>query len=257
MLYNVPIAESAGAQGEGDEMSPTVLVVDDNVDVAETIERTLRRAGYDVLVAHLGADALEIARQKHPDAMVLDIMMPGMSGIEVCRHIRATPDLTEMPILMLTARGEIIDKQEGYEAGTDDYLTKPFDLLELELRVRALLRRVQRTASEKSTDRIEVGELVLDCRTFEVSTPLITSLLTPVEYELMQFLMQNADRVFSAEQLLQEVWGYPPGTGMPDLVRVHVKNIRGKIEPTPTSPVYLRNILRRGYLVSSKSASDA
>jgi DNA-binding response OmpR family regulator len=233
-------------------MSPTVLVVDDNEDVAETIERTLRRAGYDVLVAHRGADALELARKRHPDVLVLDIMMPGMSGIEVCRHMRATPDLAQTLVLMLTARGEILDKQEGYEAGTDDYLTKPFDLLELELRVRALLRRVQRSGLEKPTDRVEVGDLVLDCRTFEITTPSLTTLLTPVEYDLVQFLMLNIDRVFSAEQLLQEVWGYPPGTGMPDLVRVHVKNIRSKIEPVPNDPIYLKNILRRGYLVSSK-----
>ncbi len=233
-------------------MVPTVRVVDDNEDVAETIERTLRRAGYEVIVAHRGADALELSRQRHPDVMVLDIMMPGMSGIEVCRHMRATPDLAETPILMLTARGEIMDKQEGYGAGTDDYLTKPFDLLELELRVRALLRRVQRAGVEKPMDRVEVGALVLDCRSFEVSTPMHTTLLTPVEFELVQFLMTNADRVFSAEQLLQQVWGYPPGTGMPDLVRVHIKNIRGKIEPTPTDPIYLKNILRRGYLVTSK-----
>ena len=233
-------------------MGPTVLVVDDNEDVAEMVERTLRRAGYEVIVAHRGADALELSRQRHPDVMVLDIMMPGMSGIEVCRHMRATPDLAETPILMLTARGEIMDKQEGYGVGTDDYLTKPFDLLELELRVRALLRRVQRAGVEEPMDRVEVGALVLDCRSFEISTPMHTTLLTPVEFELVQFLMTNADRVFSAEQLLQQVWGYPPGTGMPDLVRVHIKNIRAKIEPTPTDPIYLKNILRRGYLVTSK-----
>ena len=232
-------------------MSPVILVVDDDVDVAEAIERTLRRVGHEVLVAHRGADALTLARQRHPSVVVLDIMMPGMTGIEVCRHMRANPDLGDIPILFLTARGEIIDKIEGFEAGADDYLTKPFDLLELDLRVQALLRRTQRHAGQQAVEQIEVGGLVLDCRTFELTTPEHTVLLTPVEFELLHFLMGNPDRVFSADELLQNVWGYPPGTGMPDLVRVHVKNIRDKIEPDPSKPIYLRNILRRGYMISS------
>jgi len=233
-------------------MSHQILIVDDDKDVAETIERTLVRAGYQTLVAYRGADALEMARRAKPDLVVLDVMMPGMSGIEVCRHVRANPELASIPILFLTARGEISDKIEGFEAGADDYLTKPFDLRELQLRVRALLRRARRAEMESPPERIEVGPLVLDCRTFKIHTPERSVLLTPVEFELMHFLMSNPDRVFSAEQLLQHVWGYPPGTGMPDLVRVHIKNIRDKIEPDPRNPIYLRNILRRGYMVSSE-----
>jgi len=232
-------------------MQATVLVVDDIIDVAETIERTLRRAGHETMVAYRGADALEIVRQKHPDLVVLDIMMPGMSGIEVCQHMRANADSAQIPILFLTAKSEISDKIEGFEAGADDYLTKPFDLRELELRVRALLRRSQGAIDTEALERIEAGDLVLNCRTFEISTPERTTLLTPVEFELMFFLMRNADHVFSADQLLQDVWGYPPGTGMPDLVRVHVKNMRSKIEPSPSNPIYLRTILRRGYMIVS------
>ena len=232
-------------------MSQYVLVVDDDEDVAETIERTLQRAGHSVTVAHRGADALQSARRRRPDLVVLDIMMPGMNGIDVCRHLRANPDLAPTPILFLTARGEIADKIEGFEAGADDYLTKPFDLRELELRVKALLRRTQRDGNERPSDRIEVGALVLNCNTFEISTPEQSVLLTPVEFELLQFLMSNAGKVFSADQLLQQVWGYPPGTGMPDLVRVHIKNIRDKIEPAPRSPIYLKNVLRRGYMIDN------
>lgn len=232
-------------------MEPLILVVDDNEDVAETIERTLEHTGFDTVVAHRGADALEIARERHPDLVVLDIMMPGMSGIDVCRHLRSNRELGDIPILFLTAKAEIGDKLEGFEAGADDYLTKPFNLIELELRVRALLRRKQQTATPTDQEKIEVGSLSLDCRVFELTTPDRTVLLTPVEFELMHFLMSHPDQVFSAEQLLQEVWGYPPGTGMPDLVRVHVKNIRDKIEPDSGEPVYLVNILRRGYMVPS------
>ena len=122
-------------------MEHLVLVVDDDEDVAETIERALRRSGHRALVAHRGADALQLARQNRPDLVVLDIMMPGMNGVEVCRHMRANPDLARIPILFLTAKGEIGDKIVGFEAGADDYLTKPFDLRELDLRVKALMRR--------------------------------------------------------------------------------------------------------------------
>jgi two-component system, OmpR family, response regulator RpaA len=177
-------------------------------------------------------------------------MMPGMSGIEVCRHLRANPQLAPIPILFLTARGEIADKIEGFEAGADDYLTKPFDLRELELRVKALLRRSLTGGEQEAAERLEVGALTLDCRTFEISTPQRTILLSPVEFELLHFLMKSPGKVFSADQLLQQVWGYPAGTGMPDLVRVHIKNLRDKIEPAPSTPIYLKNVLRRGYMIA-------
>ncbi len=232
-------------------MERLILVVDDEEDVAETIERALRNAGHRVLVAKRGADALQIARETHPDLVVLDIIMPGMNGIEVCRHIRANPELAHTPILFLSAKGEIGDKVDGFESGADDYITKPFDLRELALRVRALLRRAQFGIDSTEVESIELGPLVLNCRTFEITTPQRTTLLTPVEYELLRFLMSNTGRVYSADQLLQQVWGYPPGVGMPDLVRVHIKNVRAKIEPDPRHPIYLRNVLRRGYMIEA------
>ncbi len=236
-------------------MAHLILIVEDDRDVAETVQRALRLAGYETLVAYRGADALTMIRQRKPDLAVLDIVMPGMSGIDVCRHMRGMPGFANIPVLFLTGRGSIVDKIEGFEAGADDYITKPFDLRELELRVRALLRRAHPTEASLTADILRVGDLELDCRSFQIKTPYTVVLLTPVEFELMNFLMRHPDRVFSAEQLLQEVWGYPPGTGMPDLVRVHVKNIRDKIEPNPRQPVYLRNVLRRGYMISSNSAA--
>ena len=234
-------------------MGSTILVVEDNEDVADTIARMLTRAEYEVSVVHRGADALELVRREHPDLVILDIMMPGMSGIDVCRHMRARADMAVTPVLFLTARGEMADKIDGFDVGADDYLTKPFDMRELELRVRALLRRVNQDDTETPIEVIEVGSLCLNCRTFEISTPERKELLTPVKFELMQFLMTDPEHTFSAEELLQQVWNYPPGTGMPDLVRVHVKNVRAKIEPDTKSPIYLRNILRRGYLVSGNA----
>ncbi len=228
-------------------MAFTILVVDDDVDVAETVARTLQRAGHETIVAYRGLQALEIAREQHPDLVVLDIRMPGLNGIDVCRQLRDTPGLSRIPVLFLSAKSEVADRLEGFEAGADDYITKPFDLRELELRVKALLRRARQ--GEASAGQVRVGSLVLDTTTFELRTPERSVLLTPVEYDLMLFLMHHPGQVFSAPLLLQEVWGYPLGMGTTDLVRVHVKNIREKIEPDPKHPRYLRNIPRRGYVI--------
>lgn len=233
-------------------MGAFILVVDDDVDVGETVQRVLQRAGYEVTVAYRGADALRIAHERHPDLVVLDIMMPGMDGIQVCRHLRDTPGFGRLPILFLSAKSEIADRLEGFEAGADDYITKPFDLRELELRVKALLRRT-RQAEAAVRGEIRLGGMVLNCNSFELRTPERSVVLTPVEYDLLLFLMRHPEQVFSARHLLQEVWGYPPGMGTTDLVRVHVKNLRDKIEPDPQRPRYLRNIPRRGYAIHPNS----
>ena len=228
-------------------MGPLILVVEDDTDVAESIRRRLSSAGFDVLVTHRGADALEVAKRDLPDLIMLDVKMPGMSGFEVCRHVRANPRLAGTPILFLTGKKDISDKIEGFEAGADDYMVKPYDHTELELRVRALLRRTQGEAAAKQVESIRVGDLELDCHSYEIKSPGRTELLTPVEFQLMCFLMSSPGKVFSADQLLRAVWDYPRGTGTTDLVRVHVRNIRSKIEPDPGRPTYLKNIPRRGY----------
>ncbi len=232
-------------------MATTILVVDDDVDVAETVARTLQRAGFDTLISYRGANALQLARDRRPDLVVLDIKMPGLNGLDACRMLRATPDLSRVPVLFLSAKSEVTDRLEGFEAGADDYITKPFDLRELELRVKALLRRM-RQADAAAPGQLRVGRMALDPRTFELRTPERTVLLTPVEYDLMQFLMRHPGQVFSAALLLQEVWGYPPGMGTTDLVRVHVRNLREKLEPDPQRPRYIRNIPRRGYSVATE-----
>lgn len=233
-------------------MPERILVVDDDVDVAETVARTLQRAGFETLIAYRGAEALQMAREEHPALVVLDIRMPGLNGIDVCRLLRATNDLSRVPILFLSAKDEVTDRLEGFEAGADDYITKPFDLRELELRVKALLRRT-RQGEGVAAGQLKVGPIVLDSYSFELRTPERAALLTPVEYDLMQFLMRHPGQVFSAALLLQEVWGYPPGMGTTDLVRVHVRNLREKVEPDPHHPRYIRNIPRRGYSIAVES----
>jgi DNA-binding response OmpR family regulator len=226
-----------------------ILVVDDDRDVAGTVERTLRRKAHEVVVAYGGAQALQLIKQQCPDLVVLDIMMPRMDGIEVCQRIRTLPNVASVPILFLTAKGKIENKIEGFEAGADDYLTKPFDLRELELRVRALLRRSMPSEAPKAS--LEVGALALDPRTFKLNVDGHVLLLTPVEFELLYYLMKHAGEVISTERLLQEVWEYPPGTGDPNLVRAHIKNLRAKIEPSPTDPTYIKTISRHGYIVAA------
>jgi DNA-binding response OmpR family regulator len=225
-----------------------ILVVDDDRDVAGTIERTLKRKDHQVSVAYSGVQALQLIQGQCPDLVVLDIMMPRMDGIEVCQRIRTLPNVASVPILFLTAKGKIEDKIVGFEAGADDYLTKPFDLRELELRVKALLRRSLPTEVPKAP--LEVGSLSLDPRTFELSVDNNTLLLTPVEFELLYYLMSHAGEVISTERLLQEVWEYPPGTGDPNLVRAHIRNIRSKIEPAPDNPTYIKTISRHGYIIT-------
>lgn len=228
-----------------------ILVVDDDEIVARTIERALRTGGFKVSVVHSGVEALQFARRNAPDLMVLDVLMPGMDGFEVCRQIRDDPILRELPILFLTAKGREEDRITGLRAGADDYLTKPFNLDELYLRVRAILRRTQAKESEEEQDaQMVVGEYTLDARSFQVIGPLGAVSLTPVQFDLLYHLMSHAGQVFSPERLLQEVWDYPHDTGSPDLVRVHIKNLRNKIEVDAANPTFIRTIKGHGYTVA-------
>lgn len=246
-----------------------VLVVDDDLSVADAISRMLNRRGHETIVVHSGPDAIEAAHTQGPDLVVLDVVMPGMDGVEVCRRMRADPETTHLPILFLTARIMIEDKIKGFEAGADDYLTKPFAIQELELRVRALLRRAEMPSSEmvspvehleetgstdkESTDILIVGELTLNRRTFEVGAQDRWVALTPVEFDLLSHLMAHPGEIFSSECLLNRVWGYPTGTGDPALVRMHIRNLRAKIEPEGVDkPHYIQTVVRRGYTVRAE-----
>jgi len=226
-----------------------ILVVDDEERVALSIERSLQQQ-FQVRVAYTGPNALKIARRTKPDLVILDIMMPGMDGLAVCRELRADPILHQVPILFLTARGRMEDKIEGFEAGADDYLTKPFDVRELLLRVKAILKRTISDEPEDTVDKISVGNLHLNCQNYQLSTKEKTVLLTPVEFDLMYHFLSHPGKVFSGEQLLRELWDYPSDTGSPDLVRMHVRNLRLKIEPNTRSPRYLLTVPRHGYTIA-------
>jgi DNA-binding response OmpR family regulator len=230
-----------------------ILVIEDDDIVARTIERSLRGEEFRVDLASSGVEGLKAARRNRPELIILDVIMPGMDGFAVCREIRADPVLTSIPVLFLTAKIKDEDKITGFNAGADDYLCKPFNIDELILRVRAILRRTQRPGSAEAPQgtTVTVGEYTLDTATFELQTPHRGKVrLTPVQYDLLYHLMGHPGQIYSPMRLLNEVWDYPTDTGSPDLVRVHVKNLRELVELDPRTPAFIRTVPGYGYTVS-------
>lgn len=226
-----------------------IYVVDDEKDLTWALEKSLSHEGYQVVAINDGLEALRLMRRRRPDLVILDVVMPQMDGVEVCRRLRADPILSAIPILFLTVQETVEQKIEGFEAGCDDYLAKPFDLTELKLRIKALLHRSKLSSPDAPPAHLTVGSLTLDLRTFRVSAEEKTALLTPTEFDLLYSLMGHAGEVVSCQTLLREVWGYPSGTGDPAMVRWHVRKLREKIEPSPGNPIYILTVPRHGYTV--------
>jgi DNA-binding response OmpR family regulator len=232
-------------------MSDTILVVEDDLTLRETLEYNLVRQGYEVHTAADGQTALQIARQEQPDLLVLDIMLPGLDGLEVCRILRQE---MSVPILMLTARDEEIDKVVGLEIGADDYMTKPFSMRELLARVKAQLRRVRLTREEATAaengvvdeEKIVAGDLAIDLARHEVLRGEKPLSLKPKEYELLVFLARNLGMVLSRDLILERVWGWDYGGGS-RTVDVHVRWLREKIEPDPANPTRIVTVRGVGY----------
>ncbi len=226
-----------------------VLVVDDEPSLTRSIAYTLRKDGYEVLTAADGLSALDLARESQPSLIVLDIMLPGIDGLEVCRRIRK---ISSVPILMLSARIEEIDKLIGLEVGADDYLTKPFSMRELVARIRALLRRHEVLREELSahdaedrTEMLEAGDVLVDLAAHEVMLGGELVALTPKEFDLLAVLVRNRGQVLSASRLLELVWGHnDPDTRT---VTVHVRSLRGKIEDDPSNPTRVQTVRGVGY----------
>lgn len=221
--------------------SRTVLVVDDEPTLVATLRYNLEREGYKVVAAIGGEEALALARSERPDLMILDLMLPSVDGLEVCRILRREMSL---PILMLTARTAEVDKVVGLEIGADDYVTKPFSTRELLARVRALLRRS--VPSGEEDESITSGNLRVDLKRREVTRDGTVLDLKPKEMELLIFFMRNRGRAFTREQLLREVWGYD-FYGDSRTVDVHVSWLRQKIEDVPGKPVRILTVRGVGY----------
>jgi len=231
---------------------PRILVVDDEQDLVWALRHSLNDEGYEVLTACDGMEALAVARRQRPDLVILDIVMPRLDGLQVCHRLRRDPTLAAVPILFLTVRSAIEERVTGLDEGGDDYLVKPFDLRELKARVQALLRRGQRAPEGgpglEGRTSLVVDSLTLNLHTCQVRVGEKTAQLTPTEFDLLHHLMAHPGQIFSSQQLLRQVWDYPPGTADPGLVRWHIKNLRAKIEPNPARPTYIRTIPRHGYL---------
>jgi len=218
----------------------TVLVVDDEPTLVATLRYNLEREGYKVVAASDGEKAIAAARSERPDLMILDLMLPAVDGLEVCRILRREMNL---PILMLTARAGEVDKVVGLEIGADDYVTKPFSTRELLARVRALLRR---TASSADDEGFTSGNLRVDMKRREVTRDGVALDLKPKEMELLIYFMRNRGRAFTREQLLREVWGYD-FYGDSRTVDVHVSWLRQKIEEQPSKPTRILTVRGVGY----------
>ena len=226
------------------EIRRTVLVVEDDDSLQDVLTYNLSRKGYRVLQAFDGDKALQLARDRNPDLIVLDIMLPGLDGLEVCRIVRR--EMTT-PILILTARDQELDKVGGLELGADDYMTKPFSIRELVARVGALIRRREMDVGPPQSEKnIRVGSLVLnlEARTAHISGKSLD--LRPKEYDLLAFLAGNPGRAYSRNELLDEVWGRDY-FGDPRTVDVHVRWLREKIEADPGSPRHIITIRGTGY----------
>ena len=225
--------------------TPKILVVEDEETLLFTLRHNLEREGYKVLTATRGDDGLKLARHHSPDLILLDVMLPGVDGIQVCRMLRKD---TAVPIIMLTALGGERDRVAGLDTGADDYLSKPFGMRELLARVRALLRRATpRTVADEGATLVVCGDIEADRERREVRRGGQLVRMKPKEFELLLFFLQRPGRVFSREQILDEVWGYD-FYGGPRTVDVHVRWLRQKIEADAASPVRLKTVRGSGYL---------
>jgi DNA-binding response OmpR family regulator len=228
-----------------------VLVVEDEESLLQTLRYNLTRAGHEVRLCTNGTQALELVRATPPDVLLLDLMLPGMDGLEICRQLRrdtANPLVSRLPILILTARDEEIDKVVGLEVGADDYLTKPFSMHELLARVKALIRRADMGGlPREAPPRLEAGNLVLDVGAHRVTLGGEPLRLKPREFDLLTYFLRHIGQVLTRDRLLQHVWGYE-FAGDTRTVDVHVRWLRGKIEQDPTVPTRIQTVRGVGYV---------
>lgn len=226
-------------------MSEKVLVVDDEESILTLIKFNLEKAGLNVITAEDGNKALEKAKEEKPDLIILDIMLPGMDGIEVCKRLRKED--YNIPVLMLTAKDEEIDKILGLEIGADDYMTKPFSIRELMARVKAILRRsLQYVESKAGEDKFILNDLEVFPDKYEVFLRGQNIILTPKEFELLELLVRNKGKVLDRNFLLTKIWGYDY-YGDTRIVDVHISNLREKIEDKTASPKYIKTVRGVGY----------
>lgn len=233
-----------------------ILIADDERDICEAVTKIVERGGHSCYVVHDGLLALEAFEREHPDLVILDVMMPEINGFDLCRSIREAD--ARVPILMLSAKSDIVDKSVGFAAGCDDYLPKPFNSQELSMRIEALLRRAR--LNEEGTDGVPrrrravvlLGDMEVRLKRNEVLVHGRYVNLTPKEFQIIAFLANHVGEVFSAQEIVENVWGeaYMPESSS---IAVFVRKIRNKIEDDPSKPRYLQTVWREGYRLGDES----
>jgi len=241
----------------------TILVVDDDPRIIGALATVLPDDGHTVVGAASGERALELARSQRPDIIMLDIVMPGMDGLEVLSELRADARLAAIPVIILTGRDSREERAGGLDRGADDYIGKPFDMTELRARVRAVLRRARGTmgddaASGTQPTQLACGPIEMDVPRRRVTVNGEPVALTPTEFELLRHFMQRPARVLTSQELLRDVWEYPEGTGDSGLVRWHIRNLRLKVELNSDEPIYVQTVSGHGYMrAPDEPGSDA
>ena len=228
-----------------------VLIIEDDKDIVELVRYNLANEGFEVIAIADGSSGLASLRKGAPDLLILDLMLPRMPGLEVCKEIRRDSTLNRLPILMLTARGEEADRVVGLEMGADDYVTKPFSPRELVARVKALLRRAEPAGDIERA--IEVGRLSIDPSSYRVTRAGKTLTLSTLEFRLIYYLAARPNRVFTRDQLLDAVWGTDRFV-TPRSVDVYIRRLREKIEMDPENPIHLKTVRGAGYLFESAAS---
>ena len=219
-----------------------ILIVDDEELLVKGIRFNLQNEGYEIITGNTGLDALRLTQSEKPDLIVLDIMMPEMDGLTACSRIR---EFSNVPIIMLTAKTEDMDKLLGFEQGADDYLTKPFNILELKARIRALLRRAS-VKTEQASESLTIGTIMLDLNARDAYRDGVLADLTAKEFDVIEFLMRNPNRVYSREALLDTIWAYEYRSDI-RTVDVHIRRLREKLEENPADPKYIMTKWGVGY----------
>jgi phosphate regulon transcriptional regulator PhoB len=223
-----------------------IIVADDEKDILELVSFNLEQEGFSVLKAVNGRKALEMIKAGKPDLIILDLMMPEINGMEVCRNIRNNPDFADLPVIMLTAKSDQLDKILGLEIGADDYITKPFHVRELIARVRSVLRRAERRLDDEKQESLTFGGLHVDLRSYKATVDGSAVDLSSREFKLLYFFISHPGRVYSREQLLDRVWG-DESFVEPRTVDVHISRLRGAIEPDKENPRYILTVRGIGY----------
>jgi DNA-binding response OmpR family regulator len=232
-----------------------IIVADGDSVLTEVLQQRFQQQGHQALVAHTAHDALSLAERYRPDAVVLNVGLPRFMATEVYRRLKATPGLSQTPVLFYGFHLQLEEEPNAFARGGGSHVRRPCPLSELTMRTNSLLRRGQHEPAPALPDHLIAGGLILHPRSLTVEANGRVSDLTPTEFELLRYLMVHVDEARSARRLLQDVWGYPPGPGSTDLVRTHIRNLRQKIEECPAQPVHLRTIRNRGYTLCSTLSS--